>query len=48
MADPAIVVDDVSKRFRLYHERNRSLKALILRAGRVRYDEFWALRDVSL
>ena len=48
MAEPAIVVDDVSKRFRLYHERNRSLKAAILRAGRVRYDEFWALRDVSL
>jgi ABC-2 type transport system ATP-binding protein len=48
MADPAVVVEGVSKRFRLYHERNRSLKALILRAGRVRYDEFWALRDVSL
>ena len=25
--EPAIVVDDVSKRFRLYHERNQSLKA---------------------
>ena len=48
MSAPAIVVDGVSKRFRLYHERNRSLKALILRAGRVRYDEFWALRDISL
>ena len=48
MAEPVVVVDDVSKRFRLYHERNRSLKATILRAGRVRYDEFWALRDVSL
>jgi ABC-2 type transport system ATP-binding protein len=44
----AVVVEDVSKRFRLYHERNRSLKAAILRAGRVRYDEFWALRDISL
>ncbi len=48
MTDAAVVVEDVSKRFRLYHERNRSLKAAILRAGRVRYDEFWALRDVSL
>jgi ABC-type polysaccharide/polyol phosphate transport system ATPase subunit len=48
MAEPAIVVEGVSKRFRLYHERNRSLKAAVLRGGRVRYDEFWALRDVSL
>jgi ABC-2 type transport system ATP-binding protein len=48
VGSPAVVVDGVSKRFRLYHERNRSLKAAILRAGRVRYDEFWALSDVSL
>ena len=48
MADAAIVVDGVSKRFRLYHERNRSLKAAVLRGGRARYEEFWALRDVSL
>ena len=48
MADTAVAVEGVSKRFRLYHERNRSLKAAILRAGRVRYDEFWALTDVSL
>ena len=48
MADAAIVVDGVSKRFRLYHERNRSLKATVLRGGRARYEEFWALRDVSL
>ncbi|HUF85106.1 MAG TPA: ABC transporter ATP-binding protein, partial [Acidimicrobiia bacterium] len=44
---PAIVVDDVSKRFRLYRERNRSLKVAFLRGRRARYDEFWALRDVS-
>jgi len=48
MGEAAVVVDDVSKRFRLYHERNRSLKAALLRGGRARYDEFWALRDVSL
>jgi len=41
-------VEGVSKRFRLYHERNQSLKAAIMRAGRARYDEFWALQDVSL
>jgi ABC-type polysaccharide/polyol phosphate transport system ATPase subunit len=43
----AIVVDDVSKRFRLYKERNQSLKAAIMRGKRARYDEFWALRNVS-
>ena len=40
-------VAGVSKRFRLYHERNQSLKATVMRRGRARYDEFWALRDVS-
>src|SRR5688500_17562946 len=48
MAEPAIVVDGVSKRFRLYHERNQSLKATVMRGGRSRYDEFWALNDESL
>lgn len=43
----AIIVDDVSKRFRLYSERNQSLKATILNRGRGRYEEFWALRNVS-
>ena len=43
----AIVVDDVSKRFRLYHERNQYLKATILRRKRSTYEEFWALRNVS-
>ena len=45
---PAVVVDHVSKRFRLYHEKNDSLKATIMRRGRARYEEFWALDDVSL
>jgi ABC-type polysaccharide/polyol phosphate transport system ATPase subunit len=45
--DPAIRVDGVSKRFRLYHERNESLKVSVLRGRRARYEEFWALRDVS-
>jgi ABC-type polysaccharide/polyol phosphate transport system ATPase subunit len=43
----AITVDDVSKQYRLYHERNQSLKAAIMRRARVKYEEFWALRDVS-
>jgi ABC-type polysaccharide/polyol phosphate transport system ATPase subunit len=44
---PAITVDAVSKRYRLYHERNQSLKATLMRRRRARYEEFWALRDVS-
>ena len=47
MSAAAITVDDVSKRFRLYRERNQSLKAAFLRRRRARYEEFWALRDVS-
>ena len=43
----AIEVDDVSKRFRMYRERNQSLKASLMRGRRAKYDEFWALRDVS-
>ncbi len=46
--EPAVVVSDVSKRFRMYRERNQSLKAALMRRGRAKYDEFWALRDVSL
>jgi ABC-type polysaccharide/polyol phosphate transport system ATPase subunit len=42
-----ITVDDVSKQYRLYLERNQSLKAALMRRARVRYQEFWALRDVS-
>ena len=43
----AVRVEGVSKRFRLYHERNQSLKAAVMRHGRASYEEFWALRDVS-
>lgn len=48
MSGVAVTVSDVSKRYRLYHERNDSLKAAVMRGRRARYDEFWALRDVSL
>ncbi len=44
----AITVDGVSKRFRLYREHNQSLKATLMRHGRSRYEDFWALRDLSL
>jgi ABC-type polysaccharide/polyol phosphate transport system ATPase subunit len=46
-AESAVVVENVSKRFRIFHERNQSLKATVMRRGRARFEEFWALDDVS-
>ena len=48
MSSAAITVTGVSKRFRLYHEHNQSLKATVLRRRRVTFEEYWALTDVSL
>jgi ABC-type polysaccharide/polyol phosphate transport system ATPase subunit len=48
MSGVAVTVDGVSKRYRLYHERNNSLKAAAIRGRRARYTELWALRDISL
>ena len=47
-ATPVFTVDRVSKRFRLFHERNQSVKASLLRRRRASYEEFWALRDVDI
>lgn len=47
MNDWAVRVDEVSKRFRLYHERNQTLKSAILRGRTSKHEDFWALRDVS-
>ncbi len=46
MTDNAIQVSGLSKRFRIGTERRDSLKERFVR-GSGRYDEFWALRDVS-
>jgi len=43
----AVRVDDISKRFRLYKERNQTLKATVMRGRRSVHEDFWALRDVS-
>jgi ABC-2 type transport system ATP-binding protein len=48
MSTPAIRVEALWKNFRLYHERNRYIKAAMLRGRRARYEEFWALQDVNL
>lgn len=47
MTGNAIVVDQVWKKFRLYHEKNQYLKAAITQGRRAQYEDFWALKDVS-
>lgn len=47
MADHAIVVDGLWKKFRLYHEKNQYLKSAIMKGRRARYEDFWAVQDVS-
>ena len=50
MRDPQTAVveaKDVSKKFKLVHERNNSIKVALLRGRRAITEDFWALRDVS-
>jgi len=45
---PAIVFQDVSKRFIVYHERPRSFQELVVNLFRsAEREELWALRDIS-
>lgn len=44
----AVEVQDLSKHFRLYHEKYSSLKERVLHAGNLPYDDFWALEDISV
>ncbi|MGW5288805.1 ABC transporter ATP-binding protein [Rhodococcus pyridinivorans] len=48
MSTPAVVVDNVSKKFKIYHERNQSLKSAVMRRRLSVHEDFWALKDVSL
>ena len=47
MNNTAVRVDHVTKSFRLYHERNQSLKSAVMRRRRSIYEDFLALDDVS-
>ena len=47
MSAIAVSVDHVSKKFRLYHERNQTLKSAVMRGKTSRHEEFWALKDVT-
>lgn len=47
MSDIAVHVDHVSKSFRMYHERNQTIKAAIMRGRTSVHEDFWALKDVT-
>lgn len=47
MTDVAVQIDQVSKKFRLYKERNQSLKSAIMRGRKSVHEDFWALKDIS-
>lgn len=47
MTDTAVRIDHVSKTFRLYRERNQTIKSAIMRGRTSVHDEFLALDDVS-
>ncbi|MGH7643079.1 MAG: ABC transporter ATP-binding protein [Candidatus Dormibacteria bacterium] len=48
MAEAVVEIRDVSKRFRVYHERNTTMKQSLIARRRGRFEEFWAVRDVSV
>ncbi len=43
----AIEIDDVSKHFRLYHEKYTSLKERVIHLNKIPFEEFWVLKDIS-
>ncbi len=47
MSRAAVEVSHVSKSFRMYHERNQTIKSMIMRRRRSVHDDFQALNDVS-
>lgn len=48
MTVPAVRVEGVSKRFRLYHEKYTSLKERIIHMNKMPYEDLWALSDVDI
>lgn len=47
MTETAVEVANLSKRFRLYKERNMTIKSAVMRGRRSVHEEFAALKDVS-
>jgi lipopolysaccharide transport system ATP-binding protein len=47
MTEIAVRVENVSKKFRLYKERNQTIKSAIMRGRTSVHEDFWALNDVT-
>jgi lipopolysaccharide transport system ATP-binding protein len=47
VSEIAVRVDHVTKTFRMYHERNQTIKAAIMRGRTSVHEDFLALKDVS-
>lgn len=47
MTDVAVHVKNLSKKFKIYSERNLSLKSALMRGSVSKYEQFWALKDIS-
>src|SRR5215207_7394663 len=47
MGKGEVVVDHLWKTFRIYHQRNSTLKQAVTRRRAEVFEEFWALKDVS-
>jgi ABC-2 type transport system ATP-binding protein/lipopolysaccharide transport system ATP-binding protein len=48
VSDSAIVVEDVSKKYRWHRDKRHTIKERLARGRPAMLDEFWALKDVSL
>ena len=47
MSEVAVRIDHVSKSFRMYRERNQTIKSAIMRGRTSVHEDFWALKDVT-
>jgi len=47
VSDVAVRVDHVSKSFRMYKERNQTIKSAVMRGRTSVHEDFWALQDIT-
>lgn len=47
MSESAVRIQKLGKKFRIFSERNQSLKSALMRGRISKYEEFWALRNIT-
>lgn len=47
MTISAVHIKNLGKKFRIYSERNQSLKSALMRGRVSKFEQFWALRDIT-